>query len=60
MGMTTGDLWKTLREPISNRAYLYSILKRLRDNEEIALKRGKYLIRENPAEGKESQSTLVQ
>ena len=61
MGMTTGDLWKALREPLSNRAYMYSILKRLRDKDEIGLKRGKYLLKTASVEvKKENESTLVQ
>jgi len=56
-GMTPTDLWKAVGSTISNRAYLYSILKRLRDRDEIVLRRGKYFIKVKPAEVQEKNET---
>lgn len=49
-GMTTPELWKALSGQITSRAYLYSILKRLRDRDEITRKRGKNILKPKPTE----------
>lgn len=41
-GMTPSEIWKNLQSQLSNRVYLYSILKRLKDRGEVRDKRGKY------------------
>jgi len=60
-GLTAGDVWKTAKGHIASRAYLYSILKRLRDRDEIMMRRKKYMMKLKPipmvstdADGKES------
>jgi hypothetical protein len=58
-GMTTADLWKALQGSISNRAYLYSITKRLRDKKEIALRRGKFYLNPKLMEVKPEGETGV-
>jgi hypothetical protein len=41
-GMTPGEIWKCLESQMSNRVYLYSILKRLKDRGDVRERRGKY------------------
>jgi hypothetical protein len=41
-GISPVDIWKALGTQLSNRAYLYSVLKRLRDKGDAKEKRGKY------------------
>ena len=51
-GMTPADIWEKHKKEISSRPYLYSILKRLRDKDEVALRRGKYIFKPKPVEPK--------
>jgi len=44
-GITAAGLWTELQDRISSRAYLYSILKRLRDKDEVFIRRKKYLLK---------------
>lgn len=41
-GMTPAEMWEGLKAQISNRVYLYSVLKRLKDRGQVREKRGKY------------------
>jgi hypothetical protein len=59
-GMTPADLWKAHKEEISSRPYLYSILKRMRDKDEVALRRGKYVLKPKPSEVRPEAVTEVQ
>jgi len=43
-GLTPNEIWKELKNQVGY-AYIYSILKRLRDNEQITKKRGKYCLK---------------
>jgi hypothetical protein len=56
-GMTPGEIWKALETKVSNRAYLYSVLKRLRDKGDAREKRGKYYL---VPKIEESQTQMVQ
>lgn len=47
-GMTPGEMWKELQSQLSNRVYLYSILKRLKDRGDVREKRGKYYFNLKP------------
>jgi hypothetical protein len=47
-GITPKEMWKTLQTQIKYRAYFYSILKRLRDRDEVIFRRGKYLLKITP------------
>ena len=47
-GITPKEMWKTIRTQIKYRAYFYSILKRLRDRDEVIFRRGKYLLKITP------------
>ncbi len=49
-GMTPSELWTVVRDEVSSRAYLYAILKRLRDNDEVSIRRGKYFIKAKPVQ----------
>ena len=59
-GMTAPDIWKQVRSQFQHRPYLYSILKRLRDREEVAKRRGKYFLKLEPKieEVKDQQSIV--
>lgn len=43
-GMTPNEIWKQLKTQINDHAYIYSVLKRLRDRKEVTKKRGKYCL----------------
>lgn len=47
-GTTPKDLWRALQGQIKHRPYLYSILKRLKDKDEVAVRRGKYFLLQRP------------
>jgi hypothetical protein len=44
-GITATDIWRQIGSQLKYRAYLYNVLKRLRDREEITLRRNKYSFR---------------
>lgn len=52
-GMTPSDIWKELQLQFSTRAYLYSVLKRLRDRGDARERRGKYYL--NPKSEEQGQ-----
>jgi hypothetical protein len=55
-GITPPELWKALSSKIVHRPYLYSVLKRLKDKDEVCVKRGKYYLKAIPkAEGDQPQ-----
>ncbi len=58
-GMTPGGIWEEGHDHISSRAYLYAILKRLRDSEEVLVRRGKYLLKTKPIEVKEAEPRVI-
>ena len=47
-GLTPAGIWEEGRHDISSRAYLYAILKRLRDSDEVVFRRGKYQFKSKP------------
>jgi hypothetical protein len=58
-GMTPGEMWKELQSQLSNRVYLYSILKRLKDRGDVREKRGKYYFNlKPPIEENHNQATI--
>lgn len=60
-GLTPSDLWKQVKGQFTNRAYLYSVLKRLKDRDEVTTRRGKYLLKSVPkVEEHKQQSEVVQ
>ena len=55
-GMSAVELWKEVKAQFNHRPYLYSVLKRLRDRDEIVRRRNKYCltsISRSPEEAKE-------
>ncbi len=44
-GMTPTEIWKEVSGQFKYRAYLYSVLKRLRDRDEVVMRRKKYALR---------------
>lgn len=58
-GITPSDMWKQLRTQIKYRAYFYSILKRLRDKDQVIVRRGKYFLKLVPkAEETKGQAAI--
>jgi hypothetical protein len=44
-GMTPTEIWNQVSAKFKYRAYLYSVLKRLTDRDELSVRRGKYTVR---------------
>ena len=57
-GLTPTEIWSQVHEQFKYRAYLYSVLKRLTDREELRLSRGKYAFRIVPQEVKGGMATI--
>jgi hypothetical protein len=57
-GMTPMEIWSHVQDQFKYRAYMYSVLKRLTDREELCVRRGKYSIRIVPQEVKEETATI--
>ena len=59
-GMTPTDIWKEVKGQMAHRPYLYSILKRLKDKDEVTVRRGKYVAKMLPKSEEGRGQTLVQ
>ncbi len=59
-GMTPADLWREVRGQFAHRPYLYSVLKRLKDRDEVTVRRNKYVLKTRPQEEDKAQTTFVQ
>jgi len=59
-GMTAVDIWNEVREEFKHRPYLYSVLKRLRDREEIIKRRNKYCLKLIPKAGEAHEQSVIQ
>lgn len=59
-GIAPTELWKQVKTRMTHRAYLYSILKRLKDKGEVMVKRGKYIAKIMPKPEEEKEQTVVQ
>jgi hypothetical protein len=57
-GMTPTEIWSQVHGQFKYRAYMYSVLKRLTDREELCVRRGKYAIRLAPQGVKEETATV--
>jgi hypothetical protein len=57
-GMTPAELWKALNGQVA-RDYVYAVLKRLKDREEVAYKRKKYSLRAQAAAKTENAQSSV-
>lgn len=58
-GLSAVDIWKEVREDFKHRPYLYSVLKRLRDREEIVKRRSKYYLLAAPKTEEVKEQTVV-
>jgi hypothetical protein len=47
-GITPAGIWTEVQDHFSGRPYLYAVLKRLRDNDEVSIRRGKYQLKPKP------------
>ena len=60
-GITPAQLWVEVKDFQVSRPYLYSVLKRLRDNDEVSVRRGgKYILKPKPTELEELTGTVIQ
>jgi hypothetical protein len=59
-GMTPTDIWKEVKNQMAHRPYLYSILKRLKDKDEVTVRRGKYIAKILPKPEESRGQSLVQ
>jgi hypothetical protein len=60
-GLRPTEIWKQIGAQLKHRAYLYSVLKRLKDHGEIVERRGKYFAKVmQKIEGEEKGHALVQ
>jgi len=59
-GMTAIEIWRQVSDRFKHRPYLYSVLKRLRDRDEIVPRRGKYFLKlaTRVEDSKEQQSMV--
>lgn len=57
-GMTPADLWREVNTHFAHRPYLYSVLKRLKDRDEVTVRRNKYALKPKPEEVKEHADLL--
>ena len=55
-GITPADVWREVREQVG-RAYVYSVLKRLKDRKQVAERRGKYFLQIAPKSVDESKES---
>jgi len=55
-GLTPGDVWRLVRDDIPNRAYVYSVLNRLKARDQVTVRRGKYYIK--PKQDSEQEGTV--
>jgi hypothetical protein len=60
-GMKPVEVWKATKDKIPQRAYVYAVLKRLKDSDEVTIRRGKYFARMavKPEETKPEQSSTT-
>jgi hypothetical protein len=58
-GMTPAEIWAALKEQV-DRAYVYAVLKRLKDRKQITARRGKYYLNlaQKSEEGAKQQTLL--
>jgi len=59
-GMTPAAIWGRMKNQIAHRPYLYSILKRLKDKDQVFIRRGKYFYRVSPKTEEGDEHSIVQ
>ncbi len=47
-GLLPVEVWRAVKEQIPNRGYVYSVLSRLKDRDQVSIRRGKYYLRVPP------------
>lgn len=57
-GLTPAQVWGAVKNQISRRPYVYSVLKRLKDRKQIVERRGKYYLPEPPKTVEANETTL--
>lgn len=58
-GIAPTELWKQVKNRMTHRAYLYSILKRLKDKGEVMVRRGKYIAKIMPKPEEEKEQPIL-
>jgi hypothetical protein len=58
-GMTAVDIWNEVKGDFTHRPYLYSVLKRLRDREEIVKRRNRYFLKLIPKTQEAQEQPVV-
>jgi len=56
-GLTPPQIWQQVTKQFKHRPYLYSVLKRLKDQDEVVIRRHKYVLRQDQ---EVAQSLMVQ
>jgi hypothetical protein len=57
-GVTPSDLWTALKSQLGYRAYVYSVLKRLKDKDEVHERRGKYYFKHRAEEERDPNTGI--
>ncbi|MGA2967079.1 MAG: hypothetical protein ABSD64_12770 [Terriglobales bacterium] len=58
-GMSAVDIWKEVGAQFKHRPYLYSVLKRLRDRDEVIMRRNKYFLKFIPKTEEAKEQPVV-
>ena len=61
-GLTPAQLWGAVKHQFKRRNYVYAVLKRLKDRDQVVLRRGKYYLPEPPkvAENHKEENGVIQ
>ena len=61
-GLTPAELWKVVGDQVANRSYIYAVLGRLKERDQVYVRRGKYHIKvvEKSEPDGENQELVVQ
>jgi len=59
-GMTPAEVWRAVKAQVPQRSYVYSVLKRLKDREQVTTRRGKYYLRAASKLEEAKQEVVVQ
>jgi hypothetical protein len=58
-GITPTEIWKEVKNQMSHRAYLYSVLSRLKERDEVIVRRKKYILKMVPKSAEEKGQAVV-
>jgi len=58
-GVTPTEIWREVKNQMTHRAYLYSILGRLKDRDELIVRRKKYFLKAVPKTVEEKEQAVV-